>query len=198
MTQTKQTRKRDGTLRSDLVAAGIDILKEKGMEGLSLRECAARAGVSHAAPGYHFRNLAGLNTAIAAQGFKLFADAMDNRRKTADATPSAQLQAICEGYLDFARSHRELFLFMFSGQEFSGDNDDFGEASGRAYAILRETCSPLVPSGSDPEEIELLVWSLIHGYSHLATVNKKRPTRLGEALPPFPALLAHLDFKNVK
>ncbi|WP_417671456.1 TetR/AcrR family transcriptional regulator [Roseibium sp.] len=195
MTTSKNTtRKRDGSLRTALVEAGISILREKGIEGLSLRECAAQAGVSHAAPGYHFKNLTGLYTAISARGFELFAASMDVSRSKADQTPKAQLLAICEGYLDFAVNHRELFLFMFSGQQLDGGNQDFAAASSRAYAILRETCEPFVEPGTDPEEIELLVWSLVHGYTHLAMINKKRPRHVGEALPKLPNLLRHLTF----
>jgi len=189
-------RRRDGSLRKDLVEAGISILRDKGIEGLSLRECAARAGVSHAAPAYHFKNLTGLYTAISARGFELFSESMDAKRQEAGKDPRDQLLAICEGYLDFAVGHRELFLFMFSGQEMDPQNQDFDTVSSRAYRILSETCAPFVEAGTDPEEIELLVWSLVHGYTHLAMVNKKRPKHIGAALPLLPDLLRHLDFRN--
>ena len=96
-------RKRDGTLRDGLIEVGITLLREKGPDGLSLRECAARAGVSHAAPTYHFKNLKGLSTAIAARAFCLFAQSMETSIADAADTPSARLAAICEGYLAFAR-----------------------------------------------------------------------------------------------
>ncbi|MEJ8476733.1 TetR/AcrR family transcriptional regulator [Roseibium algae] len=191
------TRRRDGTLRSCLVEAGITILQKKGTDGLSLRECAALAGVSHAAPGYHFKNLTGLYTAISARGYELFAAAMEARRNEArDSAPKARLLATCEGYLDFAAEHRELFLFMFSGQEIDSGNTHFEAASTRAYEILRETCAPFVHADADPEEIELLVWSLIHGYTHLAMVNKKRQGSISTALPMLPDLLKHLDLNT--
>ncbi len=55
-----------GNLREALIVAGIEILKEGGLPALTLRACAARAGVSHAAPAHHFDGLPGLVTAIAA------------------------------------------------------------------------------------------------------------------------------------
>ncbi|MGH8432616.1 MAG: TetR family transcriptional regulator, partial [Solimonas sp.] len=43
-----------GDLREALVAAAIALLEEKGLSGFTLRQCARRAGVSHAAPAHHF------------------------------------------------------------------------------------------------------------------------------------------------
>jgi AcrR family transcriptional regulator len=43
-----------GDLRRSLLVAAEAELEEKGIEGFSLRGCAKRAGVSHAAPAHHF------------------------------------------------------------------------------------------------------------------------------------------------
>ncbi len=188
-------RKRDGTLRDSLIEVGITLLREKGPDGLSLRECAARAGVSHAAPTYHFKNLKGLSTAIAARAFNLFAQSMEASIADAADTPRAKLEAICEGYLAFAKAHRDLFLFMFSGLDLNGEDPEFETASTRAYTILSEVSEPFVGPGDDPEEIELLIWSLAHGYSHLAMVNKKRPRSKGNELPTLANILRHLELK---
>lgn len=188
-------RKRDGTLRDSLIEVGITLLREKGADGLSLRECAARAGVSHAAPTYHFKNLRGLSTAIVARAFNLFARSMETSIADAPDTPRARLAAICEGYLAFAKAHRELFLFMFSGLELNGDDPEFKAASSRAYAVLSEISAPFAGPGDDPEEIELLIWSLVHGYSHLAMINKRRPRSKGNELPPLANILRHMDIK---
>ncbi|WP_269581664.1 TetR/AcrR family transcriptional regulator [Roseibium sp. Sym1] len=186
-------RRRDGTLRTDLVDAGVALLRARGPDGLSLRECAAMAGVSHAAPAYHFRNLAGLSTAIAARGFRLFCAAMTARLEASSPSPLARLNAICHGYLDFASAHPELFLFIFSGQSFNEDDDDLHAHSEAAYAILRETCAPLIPDGTPPEEIEILVWSLVHGYAHLSMTRKKDKPGVVGGWPSLDGLLVHLN-----
>ena len=61
-----------GDLRRALLDAALEMVAEHGPAALSLREVARRAGVSHAAPTHHFRNKAGLLTAIAADGYRLF------------------------------------------------------------------------------------------------------------------------------
>ena len=57
---TWTTAYRHGNLRAALIDAGLEILEEKGLAGLTLRACATRAGASHTAPQNHFGNLAGL------------------------------------------------------------------------------------------------------------------------------------------
>lgn len=186
-------RKRDGTLKSALIDAGVDLLKERGPDGLSLRECAAKAGVSHAAPGYHFKNIMGLSTAIAARGYRLFCEAMTARLETASSSNSDRLAAICHGYMDYASSHPELFLFIFSGQKFNEDDEEFCRHSARAYAILRETCAPFVPAGTPSEEVEILVWSLVHGYAQLSMTRKKVNPKLDRTWPALDPLLVYLN-----
>ena len=59
-----------GNLRAALLEAAELELSQKGIEALSLRQVAKRAGVSHAAPAKHFRNANDLLTALAAQSFQ--------------------------------------------------------------------------------------------------------------------------------
>ena len=63
------------TSRELLVDTARAHLDEHGLEGLTLREIARRAGVSHGAPLRHFASLAALCSAVATQGFRqLYAD----------------------------------------------------------------------------------------------------------------------------
>ena len=43
-----------GDLANALLQSARAVLNDKGIHGLSLRACAAHAGVSHAAPTHHF------------------------------------------------------------------------------------------------------------------------------------------------
>jgi len=58
-----------GDLRSTLINAANVLLKEMGIEGLSLRKLADKVGVSRTAPYHHFKDKNQLLCAIAEQGF---------------------------------------------------------------------------------------------------------------------------------
>ena len=74
MSKAKETSRphHHGDLRRALIDAGLALLTEGGTSALTLRGCAARAGVSHAAPAHHFDGLDGLRVAIAEEGFDRF------------------------------------------------------------------------------------------------------------------------------
>ena len=60
---------RHGALRVAMLAASETILENKGVAGLTLRAAGREAGVSHAAPTHHLRNLSCLLSELAASGF---------------------------------------------------------------------------------------------------------------------------------
>ena len=78
-----------GNLREALVQAGLKLLSEGGVEGLSLRAAAQLAGVSHAAPYRHFKDKDALVAAIAEQGFRLLTASMRAQLAVIDARHGA-------------------------------------------------------------------------------------------------------------
>src|SRR6266536_5182875 len=66
-----------GDLRRALLVAAVEVIEESGPAALSLRDLARRAGVSHAAPQHHFGDKAGLLTAVAAEGYRRLATALE-------------------------------------------------------------------------------------------------------------------------
>ncbi|MET8546990.1 helix-turn-helix domain-containing protein, partial [Kitasatospora sp. NPDC004799] len=63
-------------LRARLVAAGVELVAEGGVQALGLREIARRAGVSHGAPRRYFPTHRELLAAIAQQGFGRLTDTL--------------------------------------------------------------------------------------------------------------------------
>jgi AcrR family transcriptional regulator len=158
-----------GNLRAALIEAGTAILDEGGITALTLRACAARAGVSHAAPAHHFQGLPGLLTAIAAEGHRRFAATMLRHRAQSDPDDRARLLAICDGYLDFARTHPGMFALMFSSPFDPVDADDLKLAAAASYNVLAEGCAPFVAPDARPEVTEIAVWSMVHGFAQLSS-----------------------------
>lgn len=160
-----------GGLREALIAAGLAILEEEGLEGLSLRAIAARAGVSHAAPRRHFPSLRALLTAIAAEGFRRHAAAM--REGVGEGTPRrGRLEAAFRGYAAFAEAHPALYALMFSPLLVDHADAELGQAGAASYAVLRDIARDLdwpAPEGPDRQaQTEAMLWSLVHGHALLA------------------------------
>lgn len=156
-----------GDLRNALVQAGVSLLAEGGTDALTLRKCAARAGVSHAAPAHHFDGLTGLKAAIAHEGLTRFRIHMLRAADAADQSPRARLKGICCGYLNFAVENPALFDLIFGFDARAIAERGLKEDNTLAYHVLRDACAPFVPAGADPTIVESQVWSLIHGYTTL-------------------------------
>ncbi len=182
-----------GDLRHALIEAGLALLAEGGPEALTLRRCAARAGVSHAAPAHHFDGLGGLKTEIAMQGYLRLRQTMRDHHASGEQSPRGRLRAICRGYLVFAMQNRALFQLMFGFDVAGMHQTGMPREVAVAYDELRDTCAALVPAGVDPVVVETQVWSLIHGYTSLALTGRfQRPDGTEDAIL-FDNVMALLD-----
>jgi len=156
-----------GDLKEALIQAGISLLVEGGLPALSLRKCAARAGVSHAAPAHHFKGLQGLLTAIVSRGFEQFSRHMTTA--SADATdPRMRLLGICHGYLEFSRQNDALAALMFMTNQLDTNCETFQRNSSKSYQILADGCAPFCSDPDSQRTLETLIWSLVQGYADLS------------------------------
>jgi AcrR family transcriptional regulator len=103
-----------GDLRNALLKAAIPVLARKGVAGLSLREVAASAGVSHTAPYRHFRNKAALLEAIAVQGHNSLRDGSLAAQQKWPRDPKRQWIETGLNYLHFILENPEIAQVMFS------------------------------------------------------------------------------------
>src|SRR6201993_1892243 len=94
-----------GDLRAAILTEAARLVAQRGADGVSLRELAREAGVSHAAPAHHFTDRRGLFTALAAQGFGLLATAL------AEARP--RFLDAASAYVRFAIEHPGHYRVMF-------------------------------------------------------------------------------------
>lgn len=166
MAAKTQTRSH-GNLREALVAAGIELLQDGGMAALTLRKCAASAGVSHAAPAHHFDRIEGLLTAIAARGYEKFTTVMLRHRDCAADNAHDHLLAICQGYLEFAEHNSALYGLMFDSCQVDFTDQELSVNSQYAFQILADCCAPYKDTDKGEFSLEMTVWSMLHGYSGL-------------------------------
>ncbi len=174
-----------GDLRPALLASAEIELAEHGSETFSLRAVARRAGVSHAAPAHHFRDTAGLLTALAAEGFRRFVDTQKARQAAASPAPLDQLLAAGLGYVDFALEHPAIFRLMFASARPDFADPALAAASEAAFAHL--TAGIAAVSGALPADDPAVMadataaWAIAHGLADLLQAGRLKV--LGQ-LPP--------------
>jgi AcrR family transcriptional regulator len=161
-----------GDLRAALLDAAEAELAEKGVDGFTLRGCARRAGVSHAAPAHHFADVTELLTEMAAVGFERLAESMRERRAKAASDPRAQFIASGQGYIDFAMKNPQHFMLMFGGAALDRTSERLKCVGDAAFGDLLEVVSAMM-GGVDPltehrGRINVtFAWSLVHGFAKL-------------------------------
>ena len=161
-----------GDLRRALLEAAEIELAEKGPEGFTLRGCAKRAGVSHAAPAHHFGDVAGLLSALAAEGFERFLKTTSARMNAADPGDArARLVAMGLSYIEFARANPALFSLMFSSRKADFQEDRLQRAATASFEQLVAGVGAV--AGVDPLTTRegrrqlAATWAIVHGLAHL-------------------------------
>ncbi|MET9105613.1 TetR/AcrR family transcriptional regulator [Streptomyces zhihengii] len=102
----------EGGLRARLVAVGVALVAEEGVQALTLREIARRAGVSHGAPRRHFPTHRELLSAIAREGFARVAAEAATAAADDGRGARERIAAVCGSYIRFAREHRGMYELM--------------------------------------------------------------------------------------
>jgi AcrR family transcriptional regulator len=152
-----------GDLRRELIEIAREIVASKGPAGVSIREVARLAGVSHNAPYRHFESREHLLSAVAAVGFR----ELEQQLKSAASKvpPEQRLNALGRAYLRFALSNRGLYLLMFGSDLDKTGDDELGEASRAAFAQL--DASIAARGGIEPSAGATAAWAFVHGLAHL-------------------------------
>jgi AcrR family transcriptional regulator len=159
-----------GNLRPALISAAIGEIEESGPAAMSLRAVARRAGVTHAAAAYHFGDRSGLLTAVAAEGYRLLAEALRGAGETRGSFLEAGV-----AYVRFAVTRRAHFEVMYRPELYHRDDAELGRARAAAATLLYgagETTRERMAYG-------VAAWSIVHGLATL-WLNGNLPAQLGD------------------
>lgn len=162
-----------GDLHDALLKAAETILERDGLTGLTLRAVAREAGVSHAAPAHHFRDLTGLVSELAAIGYRRFGAAMKAAIVPGRSWAEVGL-ARAHAYLDFARAYPAMYQLMFRAERLDMSNPVLKEAANASFAGLVQAVGEGRGEAVASEALTLAqaadaarAWSVMHGFSTL-------------------------------
>ena len=163
--------------RQRLLDAAHDVVATDGLEGLTLRAIARRAGVSHGAPLRHFPTLAALLSAVAADGFVRLVATIDERldAMSSNAGPLTALERIAvagRAYIEFALADPGVFAVMFRPERVDVRDPgylaegyrSFRQLVGLVEAAQAEDWHP----GEPADALAGVLWSHVHGLAELA------------------------------
>jgi len=173
-----------GDLRAALLKSAEQIIRESGLEGLTLRACARRAGVSHGAPAHHFVNVAGLLTELAVEGFDRLTESM-SLKKVKEAND--ELEATGLGYIQFAMRWPEHFRVMWRSELLNEESPRLQLAQERARQPIRDALMHAnADLGATLSEDQLatrfqIAWCCVHGYASLWVEGHRKSRSLDEA-----------------
>ncbi len=186
-----------GSLPEALLLAVDEIVIAHGLENVSLREAARRAGVSHSAPAHHFGDKDGLLAAYAEQGFSILADSLETAAVEAAGQPMIDIiKASGAAYVRFAVEHQGHFQAMFRSGLDKSTYPGLDAQSTRAFGGLKQLVEILLQGGDDTADADVVAayfWSIVHGLSSLwvdgaleQVFTDERPERIVEGVLSLP------------
>ena len=163
-----------GTVRSALIAAGVDLARSGGPDAVVLREVTRTVGVVPNAAYRHFADREALLAAVRDEAVRelarRMADGMSEVRAGAHTPTGARLRmrAVGRAYLDFARTEPGLFDTAFIAADHPmSDADDDRLPLEHLQAALDDLVEAGILERARRPDIEYPTWATVHGLAVL-------------------------------
>ena len=163
-----------GDLHESLLQAATLIIREAGVDSLSMRKLADRVGVSRTAPYHHFRDKQALLSELALKGFRQYSQLIDTIFTNAELDAEQRLEEFVRLYLKFALTNPELYSLMF-GQALWKSGCPSEALRTEAHAVFRHFVKRVaewqeqgvLPADNDALRYAQVAWSALHGLCQL-------------------------------
>jgi AcrR family transcriptional regulator len=157
-----------GELRQALLDAVAQLVRTKGPDAVTLRECARLAGVSHAAPLHHFKDHHALLSAYVAQQWIGVAERMRTRRAAAGDDAFDTLTAVGMAYIESGMRTPGLFGLLLRPDLCPAPGSEaFKIGAKPAYDELIGAIRRCTGGSSEDAALAELAWSAVHGFVEL-------------------------------
>lgn len=160
-------------MRTEILAAAQHIIREKGLDSLSLRAIAKAVGVTAPALYEYFDGKDAILRALFLQGSQVMLSRMEQVVAESDE-PLGQLLNVLSGYREFAREEPDYFRLLFgtvdpnmalSETDYAGMQAIFGRFVGVIVSCIENGDLKPLP----PMTLSCSLWAVIHGCAMLET-----------------------------
>jgi AcrR family transcriptional regulator len=157
-------------LRKEVLKASLALIQEGGLDRLSMREVARKAGVSHQAPYHYFADREAILAAIAGEGFSKLGQSLMRAAAQAGSEPVKAVESMGRAYVDFALRHPAYFQAMFRADAVPLDRyPDARKREDEAFGKLVEGIGQAF--ANEPAEVRrriaIACWAMVHGLATL-------------------------------
>ena len=161
-----------GNLRRALLDEALATIRDKGVDGLTLREIGARLGVSRSALYRHFADKRALLTTVATDGFRMLRGQLLTAWEDGARGPAAS-QAMGLAYVRFAVANPSHYRVMFSRfvDPQPQEPELAAEAVGAFQALVDAVAAMQregIVRGDDTVLMARYMWAVVHGVAMLA------------------------------
>lgn len=169
-------------VRAKLVAASLALYREKGYDAVSLREVAAKVGISHVTPYRYFPSKEDMVSAVRAEVWGQFGAYLSQATQTA-TDERDRLRRMFAAFVSFAVDNPQDYRLIFSLRQ--PPHDDFPVLRDARLRVMNQVIGLVrqaVEAGAvqgDPLLLAHLGWSALHG---LITLHVSGQLSLGYAL----------------
>jgi AcrR family transcriptional regulator len=157
-------------LRQKVLDASVALIEEGGLDRLSMREVARKAGVSHQAPYHYFGDREAILAALAGEGFSRLGQSLMRAAPQGVSNPVKAVEAMGQAYVEFALRNPAYFQAMFRAD--AVPLDLYPEARKRedeAFGKLVEGVGEAFVN--QPAEVRHTIavacWAMVHGLATL-------------------------------
>jgi AcrR family transcriptional regulator len=153
-----------------VLKASLALIEEGGLDRLSMREAARKAGVSHQAPYHYFGAREVILAALAGEGFSKLRQALVRAAAQAGSEPVKAVGAMGRAYVEFALRHPAYFQAMFRADAVPLDRyPDARKREDEAFGKLVEGIGQAF--ADQPAEVRrriaIACWAMVHGLATL-------------------------------
>src|SRR5262245_1799078 len=157
-------------LRQKVLDASLALIEEGGLDRLSMREVARKAGVSHQAPYHYFSDREAILAALAGEGFSRLGHSLVRAAGQGASAPVKAVEAMGRAYVEFALRNPAYFQAMFRADAVPLDRyPDARKREDEAFGKLVEGIGQAF--ANHPDEVRRVIatacWAMVHGLATL-------------------------------